>query len=68
MEASSGLSGLRAENCACVVLLPTNSIESSAIYKLRSCFADYLKFMDRGLSDWRAANWASVVPWSTNST
>jgi hypothetical protein len=44
----SGLSGLRAENWASVVLWATNSTESSAIYKLTSCFADYLNFWIAG--------------------
>jgi hypothetical protein len=26
------------------------------------------QFLDRGFSGWRVENWASVVPWPTNST
>jgi len=43
-EIHSGLSTWWAENWANVFPSPTNITESSAKYKLRSSFADYLNF------------------------
>jgi hypothetical protein len=58
-------SGWWAENWAIVFPWPTNSTESSAKYKLRSSFANYLNFWITGS---RAENWFYVVSWPTNST